>query len=376
MKIRCFFIVAISFLGQILFAQNDWYLLVGTYTSGKSEGIYVYKFNPLSAENSLASTVPSSNPSFLAVSPDNKFVYAVNENAAKDNNGIGGEVSAFSFNNTKGILSPLNKKSSAGNHPCYVTIDKSGKWIYAGNYSSGTVAVLESGKDGNLTGPNQITQHTGTGPNLQRQESAHVHGTFLSPDEKYLLVPDLGADKVFIYSVDKSKGTLVPTSTPFSSAFPGAGPRHLDFHFKLPIVYVLEELTGFVGVYSFRDGKLDLIERMNLYPKEYSGALGSADIHVSPDGKFLYASNRGDFNSITIFKIDASSGKLSLVGFQSTLGKTPRNFSFDPSGNYLLVANQNSDEIVIFKVNKDTGLLTDTGKKIVVPNPVCLKWIK
>jgi 6-phosphogluconolactonase len=360
-----------SFFSLTVFSQGK-FLLIGTYTSGKSEGIYVYKFNSSNADNSFVSVVKTSNPSFLAVSPNNKFVYSVNENADSTRFTIGGNISAFAFN--KGVLTELNKVSSGGKHPCYVTIDKTGEWIFAGNYTSGSIGLLHVNKDGSLQNIKQTIQHEGSGPNKERQQGPHVHSTNLSADNKYLFVPDLGIDKVMIYSFDKTRGVLKYKSAAASG--PGNGPRHFDIAPNNKFAYLIEEMTGTVVCYKVNNGSLKYLQRINALPADFKGAVGSADIHVSPDGKFLYCSNRGDANSISIFSIHADDGKLTLIGHQPTLGKTPRNFNFDPSGNFLLVANQNSDDIVIFKIDKQTGLLTDTGKRINVPNPVCVKWVE
>jgi 6-phosphogluconolactonase len=357
----------------ILFAQEH-YLLIGTYTGGKSEGIYVYKFNSASGDNSFVSVVKSSNPSFLAVSPNSKFVYAVNENADSTRFTAGGNISAFSFDKTNGTLTEINKQPSGGKHPCYVAVDKTGHWVFAGNYSSGSIGLLHAGKDGALDTLKQIVQHEGSGPNTQRQQGPHVHSTIVSADNKYLYVPDLGIDKVMIYSFDKTKGILKYKSA--AASLPGNGPRHFEFAPNNKFAYLMEEMTGTVVCYKASNGNLQFVQRISALPAGFKGAIGSADIHVSANGKFLYCSNRGDANSISIFTIHPANGKLTLSGHQSTLGKTPRNFNFDPSGNFLLVANQNTDDIVIFKVNKKTGMLTETGKKISVGNPVCLKWVK
>jgi 6-phosphogluconolactonase len=349
--------------------SNDHYLLAGTYTSGKSEGIYIYKFNTATGESKLISAAKTSNPSFLAVSPDQKYVYAVNENAP-------GAVTSFSFDKPTGKLEKLNQQPSNGMHPCYITVDKSGKWVITGNYTSGTISVNSVGTDGSLIASNDSIKHTGKGANAARQEGPHVHSTVLSKDNKYLYAPDLGIDKVMIYRFDNKSGKLTEAEMPFVKTEPGSGPRHFEFHPNGKFAYLMKELTGSVSVYQvMKNGGLSFLQDISALPRDFSGIIGSADIHVSPDGKFLYCSNRGESNTIGILKIDAKTGLLTWVGHQSTFGKAPRNFNFDPSGNFLLVANQNSDEIVIFKRNKETGLLTDTGKRINIPNPVCIKWI-
>jgi len=355
-------------------AQQEQYLLAGTYTNGKSEGIYVYAFNVLNADTRFVHIAKSSNPSFLAVSPNNKFVYAVNENADSTRFTVSGSISAFAFNAVSGRLSALNKISSGGKHPCYVAVDHSGKWVFTGNYSSGNIGLLRLHPDGSLDSIQQVVQHSGSGPDKNRQQGPHVHATFLSAGNKYLYVPDLGIDKVLVYRFNKRKGKLKLHAT--AASIPGSGPRHFDIAPGNKFAYLLEELTGTVVCYKLKKGRLQFQQRISILPADFKGVIGGADIHVSPDGKFLYCSNRGDDNSISIFAIHPADGKLTLTGHQQTLGRTPRNFNIDPSGNFLLVANQNSDEIVIFKIDRNTGLLTDTGKRINVPNPVCIAWIK
>ena len=373
-RLLLFAIVAINAL--LTSAQNnEIYMLVGTYTSpGKSEGIYVYKFNTLTGESTPVSSAPIQNPSYLSISPNEKYVYAVQEVDAKVPGG--GKVSSFTFNKADGKLSPINTQSSGGDNPCYVQVDNTGKWIFVGNYSSGTLSTYALNKDGSLGAPITIS-HTGTGPNKQRQEGPHVHCTVISPDNKWLFVPDLGIDKVMIYGFDSKNGKLAnDPSTGFAAAEPGAGPRHITFAPNKKYAYLIHELNGQVAAYKYKNGTLDLIQRIPSTDTAKKGFAGSADIHVSPDGKFLYASNRGSFNDPAWYSINSSSGMLTLGGFQSTLGRTPRNFNIDPTGNYLLAANQGSNEIVVFKLDKSTGALTDTGKRIAVGQPVCIKWMK
>ncbi len=355
--------------------SEECYLLVGTYTSGKSEGVYVYNFNSTTGDFKQVSVAKNiSNPSYLAVSPDEKYVYAVNEDADKAKGG--GAVTAFSFNKQDGTLKELNSQPSGGDHPCYVATDKNGKWVTVGNYTSGTVSVFPINKDGSLNAIAANIKHEGSGVNSERQEGPHVHSTVFSKDNNYLFVPDLGLDKIMIYAFNNKSGQLIPAGIPYVEVEPGAGPRHFEFSPNNKYAYLMEEMTGSISAYRYKGkGQLDLIQNISALPPDFIGTVGSADIHVSPDGKFLYASNRGESNTIAIFAINQQSGELVPVGHQSTLGKTPRNFNFDPSGNFLLAANQNSDNIVIFKRDKETGLLTDTGKKIEVGNPVCIKWI-
>ncbi len=373
MKRKFLLSVFLFLCGVTARAQQQSYLITGTYTSGKSEGIYVYQFNSNDGSAKAVSSVKISNPSFVAVSPNEKFVYSVEEDAAK--NGKEGEITAFSFNKETGKLSLLNRQPSAGDHPCYVSTDKTGRWVAAGNYTSGSLSILPVQADGSLGVATTVVKHEGSGFNKARQVSPHVHCTFFSPDNLFLFVPDLGIDKVMIYAFDETTGKLTAAKQPFAELVPGSGPRHISFHPSNKYAYLMQELSGTVTTFKYKKGKLKSRQIISSMPAGDTSFAGSADIHVSPDGKFLYASNRAESNTIAIFSINQKNGKLSLISHQSTLGKTPRNFNFDPTGNFLLVANQNSDAIVIFKIDKQTGLLTDTNNRIDVGKPVCLKWI-
>ena len=370
---RIFFVFSLMMFAAVTKAQS-YRLLVGTYTNGGgSKGIYVYDFNAATGEAKWLSNTNGdvSNPSYLAVSTNGKYVYAVNENGGNKP----GEVSAFSFNKKSGELLFINKQSSGGDHPCYVTLTKNGKWAIVGNYSGGNFSVFPVKPDGSLEPYKQLIQHSGSSVNEQRQKKPHVHATVLSQKEDYLFVPDLGIDKVMIYPFNTAKQTPLDTTKPsFAAAAPGNGPRHFEIHPGGKYAYLMEELSGTVAVYQYHKGQLKFIQRISSHPEDYKGSIGSADIHVSPDGKFLYASNRGDANTLAIFSIGAD-GKLTSKGFQSVMGSSPRNFMIDSTGKYLLVANQNSNNIVVFKRDKTTGLLTETTQ-IQVPNPVCLKMVK
>ncbi len=365
----------LSILSSVFFLSvtaQEHYMIVGTYDSPKSEGVYVYKFNTADGSTKEISHIKTSNPSFVAVSPDERFVYAVHETAPKD--GKGGEIVAFTFNKQTGMLTLINKQLSRGDHPCHVEVDKTGKWVFASNYSSGTLSVLPVNADGGL-GTAETIQHTGTGKHPQRQKGPHVHGAIISADNDRLFVTDLGIDKVFLYSFDAASGKLSPSAQPFIQSVPGSGPRLFTFHPNNKFAYVIEELSGTVSIYNYKKGKLAAKQRISSMPAGDTSFAGSADIHVSPDGKFLYASNRADANTMAIYRIKNKGGKLVLIGHQSTLGKSPRNFSIDPSGKFLLCENQNSDEIVVFKRDVNTGLLSDSGKRIAVGKPVCIKWV-
>ena len=354
------------------FAQKQ-YLLLGTYDSPSSEGIYVYEFNSNDGSAKEISHVKTSNPSFLSISPNKKFVFAVNEKS--DKNGKGGSVSSFAFNRKLGTLTAINVQSSEGNHPCYITVDKTGKWIIVGNYSSGNFGILPVDKNGVLQPAIQTIQMVGKSIDTIRQNSPHVHTTFFTKENDVLYVTDLGTDKIIGYSFNDKLGMVQPLRQPFISTEAGSGPRHMEISADGKFMYMVQELTGFAVVYSIKNKALKKLQSISTSQENFSGTPASADIHISPDGKFLYVSNRGDANNLAIYSIDKKSGLLSLIDHQSTLGLAPRNFNFDPSGKFLLVANQNSNEVVIFNRNAKSGLLKDTGKRIVVGKPVCIKWL-
>ncbi|MCW3075100.1 MAG: hypothetical protein JWP69_2169 [Flaviaesturariibacter sp.] len=348
-------------------------LLVGTYTGGRSHGIYVYYFNTKSGEATLIDYANTSNPSFLAVSAAGNHVYAVNENGGA----AGGSVTAFSFDKINGRLQQLNSRPSGGEHPCYIALDKTGRWAAVGNYSSGTVTVLPVREDGSLGEAATTIQHRGSGTNKDRQGSPHVHAAVFSPDNAYLLVTDLGTDKVFSYSFNARTGNLLPTDgQSFVKLADGSGPRHLSFHPNRKWVYLVQELSGTVTQFDYKKGGLVQKSKVNILPSDYRGTATAADIHVSPNGKFLYASNRNSSNTLAIFRINREDGSLQLIGHKLSGGRAPRNFNFDPGGHFLLVANQDTNAITVFRMDHKTGLLTDTGKKIEVPKPVCIEWVK
>ncbi len=369
-------LLLINFLVVLFFsgAAQKYYLFAGTYTVGKSKGIYVFEFNSQNGEVSyISNTDSASNPSFLAVSPNGKYLYAVNE-TGRDHPG---QVSAYSFDKAKGKLSFINQQLSGGDDPCYVTTDQFGKWLIVGNYSGGNLSSFRLNDNGSIEPYSQLIQHKGNSSNKERQEKAHVHSTFFSPDYQYLLVPDLGMDKLMIYQFNqKNAQPIKPASIPFVASNAGSGPRHLTFHPNKNFVYLIEELTGTVKTFSYKNGLLVPLQTIATHPSSFKGQPGSADIHISPDGKYVYASNRGEENNLAIFSVDAVTGLLTSKGYQAINGAQPRNFMIDPSGKYLLVANQKTDNIVVFKRDVLTGLLEPTLQQINVPSPVCLQMLE
>ena len=352
-----------------LYGQKSPGVYCGTYTSGRSFGIYRISAFPVPV---LKDSFSASNPSFLAVSPDGNTLYAVHENRDSLNNG--GSISAFRIR-SGGRLRLVNTLPVGGNSPCYVSVHPEGRFVYVANYGGGSLAVFGIGKKGRLEGPLQRIEHSGKSIVENRQSAPHAHAAVVSPDGDYLLAPDLGIDKIMIYRIDRKTGLLSPGPMPFMPIHAGAGPRHLAFHPSGKFLYLTEELSGTVGVFSYERGTLKLMQSISTVPEGYGGQFSVADLHLSPDGKYLYASNRATANNIAIYSVDSSNGILSVIGYQDVLGTKPRNFMITPDGKQLWVANQQSDEVVVFDRDSNTGLLADSGKRVAIPSPVCLIWV-
>lgn len=357
-------------LPHLIKAQSPVNLLIGTYTNtGKSKGIYVYSFDPKSGNLTLKNQAIAENPSFLALSNNKKYLYAVNElNKGK------GSISAFKYDQSTGELALLNTQLTAGDDPCHVSIDKNDHHVIVSNYSGGNFTVFGIEEDGRLTAKKQLIQHEGNGPNKSRQEKPHVHSAFFSPDGQQLFVQDLGTDLIHIYPyrendeqqpISRSEVRRIP-------ATPGSGPRHITFSKDGKFVYLIQEMTAAVTVFAYTDGMLEPIQELSMLAKDFKGEVGAADIHIAPDGKFLYASNRGEANDIAIYAIDTSTGKLSHLTNQPAEGRGPRNFALSPDGKFLLIANQSTDNVIVFERNPHTGLLKKTNTQIAVGAPVCL----
>ncbi|WP_316801759.1 lactonase family protein [Pedobacter nototheniae] len=365
-----FLLIAISISAFAQQKQVTYNLLIGTYTNtGKSEGIYTYGFNTLTGATKLKNITKNvANPSYLALNPGGKFVYAVNET------GNTSSVSAFAFNAASGQLNFLNKQESHGADPCYITADNQN--VIIANYSGGSLAVFGRNTNGTLTDPKQIIQHSGKSIDPKgRQQSAHVHMVKFTPDHKYLICNDLGEDQVYIYNYNPTAKDKVLSIKNVLKTNAGTGPRHITFSPNGRFAYLVHEFNGSITAFTYSKGSLKKIQEIGTTEKSFSGKIDGADIHISADGKFLYESNRGDANSISVFSI-LSTGILKHVETIGTLGKGPRNFSIDPSGKFLLVAHQYTNDVVIFKRDKISGKLTDSGKRIEVGAPVCLVFGK
>jgi len=365
----------VAFPESLNLSPGELPLYVGTYTSGKSEGIYLYSLNLTSGElKRIDVTKNVKDPSYLAIAPNRRRLYAVNELEDFGGKKSGG-LSAFAIDQRTGSLRLLNQQPSLGGAPCYVVVDQTGKFVLVANYSGGNVAVLPIRRDGSLGEATDLKQDSGSSINAERQEGPHAHCIVLDPTNQFAYACDLGTDKIMIFKFDARRGKLIPATTPWVQVKPGGGPRHLTFHPRAEYAYVIKELHATVTAFA-RDrvqGGLKEIQTIATLPADFSGADTGADIHVSPNGRFLYCSNRGH-DSIAAFRIDQRSGRLDFIAHQPTGGKTPRNFAIDPTGAFLLVANQNSDNIVSFRLDPETGRLSATGHVAEVPSPVCLKF--
>ncbi|HWD88979.1 MAG TPA: lactonase family protein [Mucilaginibacter sp.] len=348
-------------------APTSYDLVIGTYTKGASKGIYVYRFYSETGKLAYLSQADGvSNPSYLCISKDNHFIYSVNED------GKDGGVSSFTFEPNVGTMKLLNRESSKGADPCYISVDEDRKNVFVANYSSGSLAVLPVNKDGSLAPASQVIQDEGKGPDASRQEGPHVHTAYFSPDEKYLLYTDLGTDKVNITRYHASAARpLTPEGS--VSVKPGNGPRHMVFSPDHKYLYLLQEMGSAINVYSYGGGKLKELQTVSMKQPQFKGTNGAAAIKIAPDGHFLYATDRLDASSILVYAINPQDGKLTFMERHNT-GKNPRDFAIDPTGKWLLVANQDSDNIMVFSINPGTGSLSTTGINIQIGNPVCLKF--
>ncbi len=353
---------------------NDLFAFVGTYTNTGSKGIYTLRMNGDTGELTEVSAASGvENPSFVALGPSNTHLYAVGE--VDDFDGAGA-IASFSVNSATGELTEINQQSTGGPGPCHLMVDSTGSLVIVTNYGGGSVAVLPINDDGSLGELSDFIQHEGSSINPNRQEQAHAHSVNIDSSNSRAYVCDLGLDRVIVYDIDHAIGKLTPSAQPYIETVAGAGPRHFDFHPSGKFVYVINELGMTIALYDVGEtGSLTPVQTVPTLPEgtETQARYSTADIHVSPDGKYVYGSNRGH-ESLVIYAIDQSTGKMIYVGHQSTLGEEPRNFAITPDGEFLLAENQNSGTIVTFKRESD-GTLTATGSVIDVPAPVCIQFM-
>lgn len=349
---------------------------IGTYTASRSKGIY-YGLLDLSTGKLTMKGVAAeaANPSFLAIDPSRRYLYAVNEISTLQGQKTGG-VSAFAINSATGELTLLNQQPAGGTGPCHLVVDRQGKNVLVANYGGGSIASLPIGSDGKLAPAVSVIQHTGSSVNPQRQKEPHAHSINLDAANRFAFAADLGLDKVLVYRFDPASGKLSPNDPPAGMVAPGSGPRHFAFHPGGKYAYVINELANTVTAFAYdaEKGTLKEIQSITTLPSDFKGTSYTAEVVVHPSGNFLYGSNRGH-NSIAAFAIDQGTGKLTAISHQAGNIKTPRNFAVDPTGQYLLVANQDGDSIVVFRINQKSGDLEPTGQVVDVPRPVCIRMI-
>jgi len=372
MKKTIWGLLAIAAFTGNMSADNQYHLYVGTYTGPNNKGIPAFRYDASQLTfEPLGTVAEMERPSFLAFSPDQRFLYAVSElgNSGKSE----GYVYAFGIDRATGKLTFLNRQTSGGGGACHLVVDKTGKFLLVANYGTGSTASFPLNSDGSLGNLISKIQFEGSGPNQRRQKGPHAHAVVLSPDNRFLFVPDLGADRVRILRFDPSNGSLTANTPADVAVKPGAGPRHFTFSPNGRFAYLICEMGSLVVAFRYDSsaGSLTEIQTASTLPDGFTGENNSAEIEVDPSGRFLYASNRGH-DSIAVFSIDDKTGKLERTQIESTQGRTPRNFAIDPTGRHLLAADQDSNRIVVFDRDSRTGKLTATGKTVDVPSPVCL----
>lgn len=348
------------------------HVYIGTYTGGESKGIYLLDYDAESgAIESRGLAAEIDNPSFLAHHPTLPVLYAVGELGDG-----GGAISAFRIDAETGLLTLINRQSSKGDGPCHVAVAPNGRHAAIANYGGGSVALFPLGPDGALAEASAFVQHTGSGPNEQRQTAPHAHAVYFDPGSRFLYAADLGIDKLLVYAYDAKAGTLEPRESSDGLLAPGAGPRHAAFHPNGKFAYVVNELDNTVTVFSHDSvqGRLAPLGSVPTLPEGFTDTNSTAEIVMHPNGKTVYASNRGH-DSIAVYAADGESGHLTPLGQVPTGGQTPRNFALDPAGGLLLAANQNSDTVVVFRINQETGIPEPAGQIIAVPKPVCVLFV-
>lgn len=358
-------------------AADSYLVFVGTYASPRSEGIYSYRYDAdtgLIEELGLAA--PTRSPSFLALHPNGRFLYAVNESGRPDGRKEGA-ITAYAVEASTGRLRELNHVPSVGAGPCHLSVDPSGSQVLAANYGGGSVVSVALEPDGRLGRQTAFHQHVGSSVNASRQKEPHAHSVNLAPGARYAYVADLGLDRVLIYPFDAARGLSGPAREDSPRLAPGSGPRHLAVHPSGRNAYVINEMLSTLTVFRVGSGggRLEEVQTVGTLPAGFSGGSSTAEVVVHPSGRFVYGSNRGH-DSLAVFSADLATGRLTPKGHVATGGKTPRNFSIDPTGKTLWAANQGTDNIVVFKVDAETGALERTGQDLKVGMPVCVRFLR
>jgi len=363
--------VAVLLLLPFAVQASDYLFFTGSYTKTASKGIYAWRLQTATGRvRSLGLAADMSNPSFLALHPNGRFVYA----ASRDLN----VVAAFSIDEKSGKLALLNYLASGGAGPCHLAVDATGRWLAVANYDDGALAILPIKPDGRVGEARNVQRHEGHGPHPERQKGPHAHQAVFSPDNRYLLLGDLGLDRIFVYRFDAASGTLSANDPAYVELAAGAGARHIAFHPNGRAVYAIAELASTVTAFQYDKarGSLKMLQTISTLPSSFCGTNAAAEIAVNRAGTVLYASNRGH-DSIALFSIDPERFTLTAIDDSPTLGKTPRHFAFDPSGGFLLAANQESNELAIFRVHANTGQLTPVARSVVNAfEPACILFLQ
>lgn len=356
--------------------MKKYVLYVGTYTSRGSKGIYAYSFDTISGKlTPLGLQAEAVNPSFLVISPDRTFLYAVSEISNFENQ-ESGSVRAYGIASKTQSLTLLNERASLGAGPCYLSMDKTGKYLLTANYDSGSIAIFSILPAGHLGEASAFVRHYGSGIDPERQEGPHTHAINVTLDNRHVLIADLGLDKLFVYNFDSTHGTIVESAYPFADMPPGSGPRHVAFHPNGHFVYVINELASKITMFSYDSGSgaLSLGQTISTLADDFVGHSNAAEVQLDAAGRFLYASNRGP-DTIRTFAVDSANGMLTPVSDISSGGKAPHSVTIDPTGKFLLAANADSDTIVVFPVDTETGQLAPSVEMIDVRAPVCLVFL-
>ena len=360
-------------------ASADYHVYFGTYTNGAGKGIYRARLEGASGRLSeLQLAVEARDPAFLAVHPQGKVLYALDERSDPKRDSSPAGISAYALDPGSGRLTLLNQQSAGAAGPCHLAVDQTGRAVLVANYAGGGAAALPIRADGSVGEPSSVVPHVGRSVNSSRQTAPHAHAIVVSPDNRFALVPDLGIDRVVVYQLDAARAVLTPQPAGDALLPPGSGPRHLAFHPSGRFVYVINELFCTMAAYRW-DAKAGILQETAIVSTLPAGVrvepgYSTAEVVAHPSGKFLFGSNRGH-NSIVTFAIEAATGWLSPVAHASTQGKTPRHFAVDPSGRWLLAENQDSGTVVVFGIDAASGRLTPTGQVLEVPSPVCAVFV-
>lgn len=350
--------------------EKNIFLYIGTYTEGESEGIYIYRFNPATLQvNPVGVVKDLINPTFLAIHPNKEYLYAGQSIVEQ------GIINAYSINHSTGRLSPINEKSSEGSKPCHLVVDKNGRHVLAANFGDGSVCVLPINEDGSLCDASDVKKHKGSSIHPQRQTGPHAHSINLDRANKYAIAADLGIDKLVVYRYDCNNGSLSLFDNSYVEVKKGSGPRHFTFHPNGRFAYLITEMGHSIVCYEYSNGVLKQFQTVDTLPNDYLGKNGCAEIRTDAKGEYLYGSNRGH-DSIVVYSINKKTGVLEYIEHIDALGNAPRNFNFTSDFEFMFVTNNSSCDVKLYKRNKNNGSYTFANVSIEVPNPVCVKLLE